>query len=201
MANLLLLADDAVLLTAASYRNGGLKDPNDDLSGYGSGRSFVRADHRMRRQSFANNWSGLRSQNYAFLGGVPQIAFASAKMQRGEVLPTMVDTSIGIASFPGLSAVMRPAARFLTAGLFGQMGVAGLSGMLAVLPAYGVGKIAAQGVRYFKDWGYNLRRIEMGGRYEDTDTASSLRMRAINDMSSALSYSRRWLGNEASFMR
>lgn len=201
MPNILLFADDAVRLTQYSYRDGGSQDPNDNLSGYGPGRSFVRSDRRSKLNPFSNNWNQLRSSSYAFLGGVPQIAFASGRMQRGEVLPTLADQSVGIASYPALSAVMNPISRFFLPAAFGTAGTAAASAMLAILPAYGLGKAAASGIRYFKDWGYKLRHIEQGGSYEDTETALGLRMRAIGDMSSALSYSRRWLGNEASFMR
>lgn len=200
MPNLIVFADDAARIALQTYQNGGFQDPDDDLSSYGPGKSFVRSDRRMRPNGLANNWSALRSSSYAFLGGVPQIAFSSMRTQRGEVLPTMADTSIGIASFPALSAVLRPITRFmLPTALVTATPV--LASMLAVLPATGLGKGGAQAVRYFKSWGYKLRRIEQGGDYQDTETALNLRMRSISDMSSAMSYSRRWLGNEATFMR
>ena len=69
------------------------------------------------------------------------------------------------------------------------------------IPAYGIGRAAASSVRYVKDWGYRLRHIELGGDYKDTETAYNLRMRTVSEMSSAQSYSRRWLGNEALYMR
>lgn len=200
MPNLLLFADDAVRIAAQSYSGPGFADPNDDLSSYGQGKSFTRVDHRMRKQVFGNNWGQL-SQRGAFLGGVPQIAFSSARMHRGELLPTLADRSVGIASFPALNAVMRPAARFFLPAVVGANAIGIAAAVLATLPSLGVGKAAASSVRLFQNWGYKLRHIEMGGDYEDTETALSLRMRAVSDMSSAMSYSRRWLGNEASFMR
>jgi hypothetical protein len=199
MPNLLLFADDAVRISSRSYRKSGELD--EDLSSYGPEKSFVRSDRQMRRNGFANNWSGLRAQNYAFLGGVPQIAFASARTQRGEVLSTFTDNSVGIASYPALSAVIGASLRFLLPAAFGVAGTAAMASVLAIVPAYGLGKAAASGVRYFNSFGYRLRRIEMGGDYEDTATAQNLRMKAVSDMSSAMSYSRRWLGNEAAFMR
>lgn len=200
MPNLILFADDAVRIAAQSYSGPGFTDPNDDLSGYGQGKSFTRVDHRMRRNAFGNNWSST-NQRGAFLGGVPQIAFASARMQRGEVLPTLADRALGIASYPGLSAVMRPVARFFLPAAIGATASGFAAAALAVLPAVGLGLAAAKSVRYFGQFGRRLRHIEMGGDYEDTESALALRMRAVSDMSSAMSYSRRWLGNEALFMR
>jgi hypothetical protein len=201
MPNILLFADDAARIAMRSYRNGSEIDPEDDLSSYGPGKSLVISQRQMRRQGPANNWSALRSQNYAFLGGVPQIAFSSFHTQRGEVLSTLADNSVGIASYPALSAVMNPALRFILPSALGAAGTASITAMLAILPAYGLGKAVKSGVRYFNSFGYRLRHIEQGGDYQDTETALNLRMRSISDMSSAMSYSRRWLGNEALFMR
>src|SRR5271157_1564899 len=112
MPNILLYADDAVRIAAQSYRRAGDQDPNDDLSSYGPGLSYIRADRRMKKNAFSNNWNALHNSQSAFFGGVPQIAFSSARMQRGEVLPTFIDNSVGIASYPAFSAVLAPAIRF-----------------------------------------------------------------------------------------
>jgi hypothetical protein len=201
MPNLALYIDDAVRLTAYSYRNGQNQDPYDNLSSYGVGKSFIRSDRRMRPNGFANNWNPLRSQGYSFLGGISQVSFSASHAQRGEVLPTIAATSIGIASYPTLSYILNPAVKFLLPSVFGATGVAAMSSLVAVLPAYGLGVAAARSVRYFKDFGYKLRHIEMGGDYQDTATASNLRLRTVSEMSSAMSYSRKWLGQEARIMR
>jgi hypothetical protein len=198
-----MFADDAVRLTAYSYQKGDpshiATDLNDDLDFYNPNRAYIRSEHRRRPTTFANNWNGLRDKN-AFLGGVPQIAFSSLHVQRGEVLPTFAGNSVGIASYPMLSAGISSLARFmLPVGATAAAPVVG--SILAVNAAYRVGLLTRQTVKYVQKWGYRLRHIEMGGDYQDTETALALRMRSVNEMSSALSYSRRWLGNEASFMR
>jgi len=202
MPNFLAFADDAVRVVAISHNNGlsPYPDENDDLSSYGPGKSFVRVDHRMRRNGFANNWNQISSDSYPFFGGVPQIAFSAAHMHQGEVLPTVAALSVGIASYPGLSAIISPALRLMLPG-FGVAASTLAASMMAVLPAYGIGKLTQSSVRYLNRFGYRLRHIEMGGDYQDTDTAYALRMRSVSEMSSAMSYSRRWLGNEALFMR
>ena len=188
-------------MAAVSYEPGDYQDRAEDLDYYGWGMSYTRVDHTMRRNPFANNWTQLRSANNPFFGGVPQIAFSSARVQRGEVLPTLANNAVGIASYPGLSAVISPMARFFLPAAVGTAGAAVAAGILAVIPAYGLGKAAAASVRWFGTFGYRQRHVELGGDYTDTETAYNLRMRAISDISSAMSYSRRWLGNEALFMR
>ena len=200
MANLIAFADDAVRVAIISYNNP-YQDPNDDLSSYGPGRSYVKTSRRMRKDVFANNWDQLQWSTSENLWGVSQVAFSSARVGRGEVLPTFVGTSSGIASFPALTAVMNPITRFFLPAVFGTAGTAVAASMLAVIPAYGIGRAAASSVIYVKDWGYRLRHIELGGDYKDTETAYNLRMRTVSEMSSAQSYSRRWLGNEALYMR
>lgn len=200
MPNLLLFADDAARIAAYSYADNKLSDVDGDLSPYGPGKSYIRTDRRMRRNGFANNWSSMRSQNSPFFGGVPQIAFSASRLQRGEVLPSIASTSVGIASYPVLSAVLNPTIRFLLPSLAGPATPL-VAGLLAVIPSFQLGNAAAQAVRYVNRFGYRLRHIEQGGDYTDTATAYNLRMLAISDMSSAMSYSRRWLGNEALFMR
>lgn len=155
----------------------------------------------MRPNGFANNWSALRAQTYSFLGGVSQVSFSSSHAQRGEVLPSIASLSVGIASYPTLSSVLNPAVKFLLPSVFGAASSAAMASLIAVMPAYQLGVAAAKSVRYFKSFGYKLRHIEMGGDYQDTVTAANLRMRTVSEMSSANSYSRRWLGNEALFLR
>lgn len=201
MPNVLIFADDAARIALRTYRRGNAVGLDEDFDQYGPGKSFAQSDRRMRREPFANNWSALRSQQYTFLGGVPQISFSSARAQRGEVLSTFADYSVGIASYPLLTGLLNPISKFLLPTTFGIAGAAAMTAILAVLPAYGLGKAAKAAVRYFSQFGYRQRHIEMGGDYQDTATAYNLRIRAISEMSSAMSYSRRWLGNEALFMR
>lgn len=201
MANFLIFADDALRVAATSYRAPDFEDPEDDLSSYGPGKSYMKYDRRMRQNAFSNDWRSMRSSsNGAFFGGVPQIAFASARTQHGEVLSTFIGNSTGIVSYPFLSGVLAPAFRF--AAPTGLRFTAPLAASVAaIFAAYGVSKAAVAGIRFFQDWGYKLRHIEQGGDYSDTATAAAFRLHAVNEMSSALSYSRRWLGQEASFMR
>jgi hypothetical protein len=201
MPNLLLFADDAARIAAYTYAENKIPgQDNNDVSQYGPVKSFIRSERRMRRESFTNNWRPLLAAGSPFFGGVPMIAYSAAHVQRGEVLPTIANSAVGIVSYPAFSAILSPTLRF---GLPSVLGAASapMAAMLAVLPAYGLGVAAKQSVRWFSKFGYRLRHIEQGGDYQDTDTALNLRMRTVSDMSSALSYSRRWLGNEALFMR
>jgi hypothetical protein len=200
MPNLLLFADDAVRIAAVNFRNPEQSD-QDDLSSYNAGRYFVKSQRRARREPFANNWDQLRWSASEALWGTAPVAFSSARSQRGEVLPSAASVGIGLASFPTLSHIISPAIRWALPFSMGAAGTAALASVLAIKPAFAIGRAAAGAIRYFRQVDYRLRHIEMGGDYQDTETALALRMRGVSEMSSAMSYSRRWLGQEASFMR
>jgi hypothetical protein len=201
MPNILMFADDALRVVARRFNPNvqhGVSD--EDLSNYGPGESYVQFQRQQTHKPFQNNWKPMQSDRPGFYGGVPQIAFSSFHTQRGEVLPTFVGNSVGIASYPAASAIIGAATRFMIPALLAPAAPLVVP-FIAAVAAYRVGSVAAKGVRYFSKFGYKQRHIEMGGDYQDTETAQALRMRAVSDMSSAMSYSRRWLGNEALFMR
>jgi hypothetical protein len=55
-------------------------------------------------------------------------------------------------------------------------------------------------VRAVTDLGRQIRHLEFGGHYTDTETAQRLRMQAFYEMSGATSAARRYLGQEAYFL-
>ena len=201
MPNVLMFADDALRIVARRYNPNvqhGMSD--EDLSNYGPGESYVQYQRQQTHKPFQNNWGPMKTDRSGFYGGVPQIAFSSFHTQRGEVLPTFLGNSVGIASYPAASAIIGAATRFaIPAALTPAAPL--VVPFIAAVAAYRVGLLATKGVRLFGKFGYKLRHIEMGGDYQDTETAQALRMRAVSDMSSAMSYARRWLGNEALFLR
>jgi hypothetical protein len=50
------------------------------------------------------------------------------------------------------------------------------------------------------DFDRRTRRLEMGGRYTDSETNQALRASSIREMSAAFGSARRYLGNEAALM-
>jgi hypothetical protein len=58
----------------------------------------------------------------------------------------------------------------------------------------------AKYVRAVTDLGRQIRHLEFGGHYTDTETAQRLRMQAFYEMSGATSAARRYLGQEAYFL-
>lgn len=198
--NLLLLSDDLIRIYATSYHHPGLVNQFDDLSSYEPGGYYVNTQRRSPREPFSNNWQQLRWESTQSLMGVSSVAFASARTHRGEVLPTSAATSVGLASFPALSAVIAPAVRWGALPLSLGAGATGaLAALIAIKPAFGLAHATAKGIRWFRDIDYKLRHIELGGSYEDTSTAANLRMRSVRDMSSTFGNSRKWLGQEASY--
>lgn len=200
MPNILLAGDDALRIFAQTYKNP-QTNPQDDLSSYQTGKYFVKYDRRQRSEPFANNWQQLRWSATEALWGTSAVAFSSARVHRGEVLPTATGVAAGIVSFPALANVIAPAVRwFITPFALGATGTGMVASLLAIKPAFGIGRAVASSIRWFSTIDYQARHIEMGGNYSDTDTALALRMRAVNEMSSAFGSSRRWLGNESEFL-
>jgi len=201
MPNVLMFADDALRVVARRFNPNvphGVSD--EDISNYGPEESYVQFQRQQTHKPFQNNWKPMHSDRPGFYGGVPQIAFSSFHTQRGEVLPTFVGNSVGIASYPAASAIIGAATRFMLPAALAPAAPLTVP-FIAAVASYRVGLLAAKGAKLLGQFGYKLRHIEMGGDYQDTETAQALRMRAVSDMSSAMSYSRRWLGNEALFMR
>ena len=55
-------------------------------------------------------------------------------------------------------------------------------------------------VQGFNELAGNVRRLNMGGRYQDTEAAFTMRQVAVREMGSSLLNARRILGQEAAFM-
>ena len=70
----------------------------------------------------------------------------------------------------------------------------------ALYPSFGIAHFVTRQVRKFANVDYRIRRLEMGGDYEDSATAAMARFSAVRDMSSALGASRRFLGREALYL-
>jgi len=63
-----------------------------------------------------------------------------------------------------------------------------------------VGAGFEEGVQMLHDFAYKVKHINMGGNYEDTQIAYSMRQRAAQELGSSVLNARQWLGKEAAFM-
>lgn len=130
----------------------------------------------------------LRASASAWPLYVPAIAYAAGHAKHGELLAETAAKTAGWAIFP--------AARLVGAAALGNplLGLASL-----FLPTAGMEKSIFRAVRTFSRFERQTRRLECGGDYQDTETASRLRLRAVRDMSGAMQPARRLLGQEAAF--
>jgi hypothetical protein len=119
----------------------------------------------------------------------PMIAYSAGHADRGEKLADVTAKSVSYVGIPALTTMI---------GAMTGNPVLGLA--LGFLPTTGVEKSIYRGVRAFTEFDRKTRRLECGGRYEDSATAARLRMRSIQDMSGAVGSARRFLGNEALYL-
>lgn len=145
----------------------------------------------------------------AFLGGVglgafnsvsdvAMLGFQASKAGKGGFVPAMVGQSMTIAA--GI-----PLAGFAAAGISLIPGVGPFAAALIgeALVGYGelrFGSALIKKVRYFTDLNKNVRHLEMGGSYKDSELAQRQRFIAVQDMNASMIPGRRYLGQEALLM-
>jgi hypothetical protein len=64
----------------------------------------------------------------------------------------------------------------------------------------GLGSYVEEGVQILHDFNRNIKHINMGGDYEDTQVAYTMRQRAAQELGRSAMNARQWLGREALFM-
>ena len=79
-------------------------------------------------------------------------------------------------------------------------GIGTLAWLASLYPDAVLGNSVSRAVRGVTDLGRQIRHLEFGGHYTDTETAQRLRMQAFYEMSGATSAARRYLGQEAYFL-
>lgn len=63
-----------------------------------------------------------------------------------------------------------------------------------------IGHVIGHGVQMFNDANRNIRHLNMGGDYKDTEIAYTMRQRAAQEMAGSIMNARRYLGQEALLM-
>lgn len=63
-----------------------------------------------------------------------------------------------------------------------------------------LGGIVEDGVQMFNDYARSIRHVNMGGNYEDTRVAYTMRQRAAQEMGTSVMNARSWLGKEGILM-
>jgi hypothetical protein len=156
--------------------------------------------NQFRKMSAAKRASHMfrKSSSWAFEGSmlaVPVIALSTAMADRGEKVPTAVATTASIFTYPAYMGV-------ISAGLSLLPGVGrGTAMFLAFFAAMHPTSVTEgavnRSVRTFTRLGSQVRSLEMGRSFIDSELAINNRLRAIQDMNGSLINSRRYLGQEA----
>jgi hypothetical protein len=63
-----------------------------------------------------------------------------------------------------------------------------------------LGGYVEEGVQMFADLNKQIKHVNMGGNYEDTKIAYTMRQRAAQELGSSVVNARQWLGREALFL-
>jgi hypothetical protein len=148
--------------------------------------------------SKAGIWGSMRVAGMSgLMVGLPFAAADAARQKPGERLPTLAGRTMGLTTFPIMSAAFATGL-MLVPGI-GPVAAAALAPLAAMYPNAMFGKSLARGFREMSQFSRNVRRLEMGGDYQDTLSAKASRMSAIQEMNATLVASRRFLGQEAVF--
>jgi len=148
--------------------------------------------------SRAGIWGAMRLAGMSGLMlGLPFAAADAARQKPGERLPTLAGRTMALTTFPVMSAAFATGL-MLVPGI-GPVAAAVLAPLAALYPNAMFGRSLARGFREMSQFSRNVRRLEMGGDYQDTLSAQASRMSAIQEMNATMAASRRFLGQEALF--
>jgi hypothetical protein len=135
---------------------------------------------------------------YSSLKDVGLIGFQAARSGRGSLVPSIVGqsvaaaTGIPLAGFASAAICLIPGIGPITAAIIGEA----LSGYAE----FRFGSALIKKVRTFSELHKQMRHLEMGGNYKDTELAQRQRFIAIQDMNATMIPGRRYLGQEALLM-
>jgi hypothetical protein len=180
---LLALSDDVVRLAYQTH----------EWTGWDYNRQRFR-----RPESDEYDWDELRWAQGALTNLTPA-SFSVKHRPRGEFISRTIGTTTSLCIMLQAPFAMAPLLR-MGIPMLGITGSKAVSMFATLYPAIGLGNFATRAVRYMANYGYHMRRIEMGGDYEDSATAAALRFAALRDMSAAHGIARSYLGREALYL-
>lgn len=126
------------------------------------------------------------------------VAYQVATAQKGEVVPSLITGTISIGTFAATQAI-------ITGGL---MLIPGINVGVVTVLAMGLSMGASmeiddkimQTTKFLIGASQHIKRLEMGGNYQDTESAQTNRARALSEMSGSMQPARRYLGREAELL-
>lgn len=152
-----------------------------------------------RSQKFKTSfWGGIGAGVSIGYTGAALIGFQAAKAERGSVLPSIVGQSIALGASIPLTG-MASAAISLIPGI-GPAAAILIGSILADYGELRFGSSLIKKFRQFSSINKQVRHLEMGGSYIDSETAQRQRFLALQDMNASMIPGRRYLGQEALLM-
>jgi hypothetical protein len=131
----------------------------------------------------------------------------SGRIAKASPAPFGMLFRVGAALDLGTRAVMSPRGHFassMIAGTLANVGaelasfvpIPGVNLALSFL-AYGAGQALEKPIQNFVELNHRVRHVDMGGTYQDTQQAYTMRARAAQELGSSLLNARQILGKEA----
>jgi hypothetical protein len=150
------------------------------------------------RQISNSYWKGHRFASEGAYWGLPIVALEVATAKRGEMVPTLLGKTAGLAIQPVASGLASAALTF-------SLGLPPAAAALAatVLVGYATSQMEntlIRGLTTLSRVGRDEQRVRFGGGYVDTQSAQQRRQRAATELAGAMPVGRRWLGQEALFL-
>ena len=143
------------------------------------------------RQRLLGNWTtgGFRAGwDMSFRGAaifnIPMAAFSMATAPRGHAISA------------GVEGLTMGAGALLGGMMFGLPGAV----VGGILGDSSVSRAIAKPFQMLHDYERNFRRLRMGGDYQDSEQAWTMRQAAVQEMSGSLLNARAWLGREGRAM-
>jgi hypothetical protein len=139
--------------------------------------------------------AGVKFAGLGLVQDVAMIGFQANKVGRGGLIPAVAGQ--GLALGLGIPLAGIASAALCTVPGIGPLAAAVLANLIVTYPEVLMGNSFTRAVRSFTNINKNIRHLEMGGNYKDTELAERQRFLALQDMNAARIPSRRYLGQEA----
>lgn len=163
-------------------------------------RKHLRSEFRSVGRHVRWSWNAAGIGKFGAAAALPLIAFSAAHAPRGRMLETATSGLASAGAYPLFSGAMAAGLSLMIPGAApAAIAVAGT--VLALYPSLALAGFAGRQFRRFSELDRKVRRLEMGGSMADSPNMRALRFRSLQEMSGSIITARRFLGNEALFLR
>lgn len=143
-------------------------------------------------------YTGMRTGGEGNMLGVPFIGYEMAHAQRGEMMATLTGRTVGLFTYPVVTGATL-AVMTMIPGI-NLVAYPMAAALLAAFPNTMLEDKIIGGISFLNQTGRRIRRLEVGGDFEDSESAYATRQRSLHDLTGTMQASRRYLGQEALLM-